>query len=178
MRLLTKEELSGVLAHELSHVKNRDILIGAIAATIAGAITFLASMARWAMLFGGLGRDDEEGNNPLGLIAAIIMMILAPIAAMLIQMAISRSREYMADEGGAKMCRNPLYLAGALKKLQKGVEMVPLQANPEAAQVTSHMFIANPLSGKGLASLFSTHPPMEERIKRLEGMTIGEHITN
>jgi heat shock protein HtpX len=172
-RLLTKEELSGVLAHELSHVKNRDILIGAIAATIAGAITFLASMARWAMFFGGLGRDDDEESGPLGLVTVVIMMILAPIAALLIQMAISRSREFIADESGARMCRNPLYLARALKKLQMGAETIPLRANPETVQVTSHMFIVNPLRGKGLVSLFSTHPPMEERIRRLEEMNKG-----
>ncbi len=171
MNLLTKEEISGVLAHELSHVKNRDILIGTIAATIAGAITFLASMARWAMLFGGMGGDDDdEGGSPLGLVVALIMMILAPIAAMLIQMAISRSREYLADEGGAKMCRNPLYLANALQKLQRGAQAVPLHVNPEISQVTSHMFIVNPLRGKGLAALFSTHPPLEDRVKRLEKM--------
>jgi len=174
MKLLTKEELSGVLAHELSHVKNRDILIGTIAATIAGAITFLASMARWAMIFGGLGgRDDDEGGS-LGIVATVIMMILAPIAAMLIQMAISRSREYLADEGGAKMCHNPLYLANALRKLERGAEAIPLEANPETAQVTSHMFIVNPLRGKGLASLFSTHPPMEERIRRLEEIVLPQ----
>ena len=162
--LLTREELSGVLGHELAHIKHRDILIGTIAATVAGAISMLANMAQWSMYFGGR-RDDREGGHP---VVAIIMMILAPIAAMLIQMAISRSREYLADEGGAKIAGNPLSLAKALGKLHKGVQMMPMNANP----ATAHMFIVSPLSGGGFLTLFSTHPPIEERIKRLESMVI------
>lgn len=160
--LLTREELSGVLGHELAHIKHRDILIGTIAATVAGAISMLANMAQWSMYFGGR-RDDREGGHP---VAAIIMMILAPIAAMLIQMAISRSREYLADEGGAKIAGNPLSLAKALGKLYKGVQMMPMDANP----ATAHMFIVSPLRGGGFLTLFSTHPPIEERIKKLESM--------
>lgn len=160
--LLTREELSGVLGHELAHIKHRDILIGTIAATVAGAISMLANMAQWSMYFGGR-RDDREGGHPA---VAIIMMILAPIAAMLIQMAISRSREYLADEGGAKIAGNPLSLAKALGKLHKGVQMMPMNANP----ATAHMFIVSPLTGGGFLTLFSTHPPIEERIKRLESM--------
>lgn len=166
MRILTREELMGVMAHELSHVRHRDILISSIAATMAGAITYLANMAQWAAIFGG-GRDrDEEGGGMFGLLA---MAIVAPLAAMLIQMAISRSREYEADRGGAELSRNPLYLAGALKKLQLANQQIPLQANPASA----HMFIVNPLTGGGLMSLFSTHPPLEERVRRLEAMAYG-----
>ncbi len=161
MRILSVEELEGVISHELAHVKNRDILIGTIAATIAGAISYLAYMAQWAMIFGG--SDDDEGGNPF---AAIVMMIVGPIAAMLIQMAISRSREYAADSGGAKIAGNPHHLSSALKKLHMASQQIPLQAQP----ATAHMFIVNPLSGKSIARLFSTHPPMEERIARLENM--------
>ena len=161
LNILSKEELSGVLAHELSHVRHRDILIGTIAATVAGAISMLAHMAQWAMIFGR--RDDDEGGNPL---AGLAMIILAPIAAMLIQMAISRSREYLADEGGARIIGNPHYLAQALKRLEQGVKSVPMEANP----ATAHMFIVNPLRGGGILSLFSTHPPIEKRIERLEKM--------
>ncbi len=162
MRILTREELEGVLGHELAHIRNRDILVGTVAATIAGAISYLAQMAQWAMIFGG-GRDDEEDGNPF---AAIVMMIVGPIAALLVQMAISRSREYGADARGAEIAGNPLPLASALRKLQMASQRIPLQANP----ATSHMFIVNPLSGGGLMKLFSTHPPMEERIARLEAM--------
>jgi len=166
LRILTREELMGVMAHELSHVRHRDILISSIAATMAGAITYLANMAQWAAIFGG-GRDrDDEGGGMFGLLA---MAIVAPLAAMLIQMAISRSREYEADRGGAELSRNPLYLAGALKKLQLANQQIPLQANPASA----HMFIVNPLTGGGLMSLFSTHPPLEERVRRLESMAYG-----
>lgn len=160
MNILSGEELEGVLAHELSHIKNRDILVGTIAATIAGAISYLAQMAQWALIFGG--RDDEDGNP----FVAIIMMIVAPIAALLVQMAISRSREYGADKGGADLSGNPLYLANALKKLQYASQKMPMNANP----ATAHMFIVNPLRGGGMARLFSTHPPMDERIARLEAM--------
>ncbi len=162
--LLSREELSGVIGHELAHVKNRDILISTIAATIAGAISYLAHMAQWGLMFGG--RRDNEERNPLGSVLGILIMILAPIAAMLIQMAISRSREYKADEGGAAICGNPLTLAGALKKLQTGIKRIPMEANP----ATAHMFIISPLTGGGVFALFSTHPPIEERIARLEAM--------
>ncbi len=162
MSILSREELAGVMAHELAHVGNRDILIGTISATIAGAISMLANMAQWALIFGG-GHRDGEGQNPA---VAIVMMIVAPLAAMLVQMAISRSREYGADEGGAKICGNPLWLASALRKLQQGVRMRPMDVNPS----TAHMYIVNPLAGGGMASLFSTHPPMDERIRRLEAM--------
>jgi heat shock protein HtpX len=166
MRILTRDELLGVMAHELSHVKHRDILISSVAATFAGAITYLAHMAQWAAIFGG-GRDrDDEGGGAFGL---IVMAIVAPLAAMLIQMAISRSREYEADRGGAEVSGNPLLLAGALKKLQMANQQIPMQANA----ATAHMFIVNPLTGGGLMSLFSTHPPLEERVRRLEEMAYG-----
>jgi len=155
--MLSREELRGVLAHELAHIKNRDILIGTVAATIAGALTYLAHMAQWAMIFGG--RDDEDGN-PL---AAIAMMIIAPIAAMIVQMAISRSREFQADSTGAEIAGSPGGLAGALRKLDMASKQIPMQAT----EATSHMFIVNPLRGGMVAKLFSTHPPMEERIERL-----------
>ncbi len=165
MRILSREELQGVIGHELAHVKHRDILISTIAATIAGAISFLAQMAQWAMIFGGHRGDDEEGGgNP---VAALIMMIVGPIAAMIIQMAISRSREYVADEGGARIAGNPRYLSGALRKLHAASQKIPMNANPS----TAHMFIVNPLSGGGISKLFSTHPPLEERIARLESMS-------
>ncbi|NKE70544.1 zinc metalloprotease HtpX [Candidatus Manganitrophus noduliformans] len=169
MRILNREELTGVLAHELSHVRHRDILISTVAATVAGAISMLANMAQWAMIFGGFGGrsgDREGGMSGLG---AIVMIILAPIAAMMIQMAVSRSREFEADAGGAKLCGNPLWLAEALRKLHVGVQRVPMDANP----ATAHMFIVSPLRGGGMMSLFSTHPPMEERIARLEAMVYG-----
>ncbi len=165
MRILSQEELQGVIGHELAHVKHRDILISTIAATIAGAVSFLAQMAQWAMIFGGHRGDDDEGGSP---IAAIIMMIVGPIAAMIIQMAISRSREYVADEGGARLAGNPRYLSGALRKLHTASQKIPMDANP----ATSHMFIVNPLSGGGILKLFSTHPPIEERIARLESMSL------
>jgi heat shock protein HtpX len=164
MRILTREELQGVIGHELSHIKNRDILISTIAATIAGAISYLAQMAQWAMIFGGHRGDDDEGGSP---IAAFVMMIVGPIAAMIIQMAISRSREYAADSGGAEIAGNPRYLADALRKLHMASQKIPMHANP----ATSHMFIVNPFSGGGIVKLFSTHPPIEERIARLESMS-------
>lgn len=163
MRILSREELEGVLAHELAHIKHRDILVGTVAATIAGAISYLAQMAQWSMIFGGRSSEEDRGGNP---VAALVMMIVGPIAAMLVQMAISRSREYGADAGGAEIAGNPLHLAGALRKLQMASQKIPMDANP----ATSHMFIVNPLSGGGLLKLFSTHPPMEERIARLEEM--------
>ena len=169
MKLLSPEELRGVLAHELAHVKHRDILIGTVAATIAGAISYLAYMAQWAAIFGG-GRDDRGRGN---IFMLLIMMIVAPLAAMIIRMAISRAREYSADEGGAKICGNPTYLANALRKLGQVSGRIPLRVNEQTADATAHMFIVNPLSGGGFASLFSTHPPIEERIARLEAMAMG-----
>jgi len=145
-------------------------LIGTIAAMIAGAISMIANMAQWAMIFGGGRRDDDEGRG--GLIGMIAMVIVAPIAAGLIQMAISRSREYEADATGARICGNPLWLANALRKLHAGSQRVPLDANP----ATAHMFIVNPLRGGGIVSLFSTHPPIEDRIARLETMVYGQAI--
>lgn len=167
MRMLSREELSGVMGHELAHIKNRDILTGTIAATIAGAISMLANMAQWAMIFGG-GRssDDDEGGSP---IAGLLMIILAPIAAMVIQMAISRSREYVADADGARIAGNPRYLSNALRKLHNASQQIPMHATP----ATAHMFIVSPLSGGGLVSLFSTHPPMEKRIEKLESMQLS-----
>lgn len=160
---LTREELSGVLGHELAHVRHRDILIGTIAATIVGTITFIAQMAGWAMMFGGRGssRDDDSG------IASLFLIILAPIAATLLQLAISRSREYSADADGARISHNPLALASALKKISAVNQLKPVN---NAGPATAHMFIVNPLKGGGIKKLFSTHPPIEERIKRLEAM--------
>jgi heat shock protein HtpX len=163
MRILTRDELTGVMAHELSHVRHRDILISSVAATIAGAITYLAHMAQWAAIFGGSRDRDEEGGGAFGM---IVMAIVAPIAAMLIQMAISRAREYDADKGGATLSGNPLYLAGALRKLEMANRQIPMHANA----ATAHMFIVNPLTGGSLMNLFSTHPPIEERIARLRAM--------
>jgi heat shock protein HtpX len=162
LKILNRDELTGVMAHELSHVLHRDILISTIAATIAGAISYMAQMAQWAMIFGG-GNRDERGGNPIG---ALVVMIVAPIAAMLIQLAISRSREYHADEGGAGLVGNPLALANALRKIHQGVQQIPMETNP----ATAHMFIVSPLTGGGIGKLFSTHPPVEERIARLEAM--------
>ena len=163
LRILDEAELRGVLAHELSHIKNRDILVGTIAAAMAGAISMLANMAHWGMIFGGRGSDDREGGHP---IVALAMIIIAPLAALLVQMAISRSREFGADATGAAISGDPLSLANALRKLQLGAERTPMEANP----ATAHMFIVNPLTGGGLMTLFSTHPPLEERVRRLEEM--------
>ena len=162
--VLSHNELKGVMAHEMSHVMHRDILIGSIAATIAGAITYLAHIAQWSAMFGGFGRDDED-SNPIALIA---LAIIAPMAAMLIQMAISRSREFEADKGGAQLCGNPHFLANALRKLESANQAAPM---PRVNEATAHMFIVNPLrGGGGVKALFTTHPPMEERIRRLEEM--------
>lgn len=163
LRMLNRDELEGVIAHELTHIKNRDMLVGSIAATIAGAVMMLASMAKWAAIFGVGSRDDDEGGGIFGL---ILMAILAPIAAMLIQMAISRSREYLADEGGSRISGKPYGLASALGKLSQASQATPMNANPS----TAHMFIVNPLTGRSMANLFSTHPPIEKRIARLKGM--------
>ncbi|MEW6103592.1 MAG: zinc metalloprotease HtpX [bacterium] len=164
LRLLSYEELEGVLGHELAHIKNRDILIATIAATIAGAISYLAHMAQWAAIFGGSRRDEEgRSSNPLVFLA---IAIVAPLAALLIQLAISRSREYLADSEGARICGSPNKLASSLEKLRMSVSRIPMDANPS----TAHMFIVNPLSGGFFLSLFSTHPPIEERIRRLREM--------
>jgi heat shock protein HtpX len=165
LRMLSKEELMGVIGHELSHIRYRDILISTIAATIAGAISMLSTMARWGAIFGGGRSDEEEGGGGGNILFVLIFSMIAAFAAMLIQMAISRSREYMADEGGAHLS-HPSYLAKALGKLELAAHKIPMQANPS----TAHMFIVNPLTGKGVLSLFSTHPPIEERIARLEEM--------
>ena len=164
LRILSKEELMGVIGHELSHIQHRDILISTIAATMAGAISMLSSMARWGAIFGG-GRSDEEGGGGGNILVVLLVSIFASIAAMLIQMAISRSREYMADEGGAHLS-HPLSLAKALGKLEVAAQRIPMEANPS----TAHMFIVNPLRGGGVLSLFSTHPPIGERIAKLEEM--------
>jgi len=162
LQLLNREELQGVLAHELSHVTNRDILISSVAATLAGAIIMIARIAQFSMYFGGGygGRDNNRGGNPIGLLA---MMILAPIAATLIQLAISRSREYSADETGARMAGHAAGLASALQKLQYANKRIPMGANP----ATAHLFIVKPFSGQTLMEIFSTHPPLEKRIERL-----------
>jgi len=168
MHLLNEDELFGVLAHEISHIKHRDILIQTIAATMAGAISMLANMAKWGAIF-GVGGDDEEGGAA-NFIFIFIFSIIASIAALLVQMAISRSREFLADEGGAKLSGNPLYLANALRKLDAGVKLTNAEVNP----ATAHMFIVSPLSGgSSILNLFSTHPPIEERIRRLENMAIS-----
>ena len=164
LRIMDREELEGVLAHELAHVRNRDTLISAIAATLAGVIMMLANMARFAAFFGG-GRDDEDRGGVVGL---VVMAVLAPVAALLIQMAISRGREYLADATAAQVTKKPGALASALGRLQHASERLPLQANP----ATAHLFIVNPLSGRSFLSLFSTHPPIEERVARLRAMRV------
>lgn len=170
LHLLDREELEGVAAHELAHIKNRDILIGSIAATVAGAVSMIANMAQWAMIFGSSSDEEEGGGN---IFSTLLMLILAPIAAMIIQMAISRSREYLADATGAKISGNPRGLANALRKLHHGVAKIPGEATP----ATAHMFVVNPLRGGGVMSLFSTHPDMEKRIARLEKLQIDYALT-
>ena len=165
LRVLDQDELEGVLAHELSHVKNRDVLISTIAATLAGAITYLAHMAQWAAIFGGRRDDDDEGSSPIAMIA---MAIVAPLAAMLVQLAVSRSREFQADATGAQLAGRTWGLAKALEKLQMAQQVAPMNANP----ATAHLFIVNPLSGQAFMNLFSTHPPLEERVARLRAMRI------
>jgi heat shock protein HtpX len=167
LRIMSEEELEGVLAHELSHVQNRDTLIMAIAATLAGAITYMAHMAQWAMIFGGSRRDSDDDSGGGGLIGGLLMIVLAPIAAMLIQMAVSRSREFQADASGAQMAGQPWGLAKALEKLEMASKVAPMQATP----ATAHLFIVNPLTGGGWTTLFSTHPPIAERVARLRAMT-------
>jgi heat shock protein HtpX len=164
LSLMTDEELEGIIAHELSHVKNRDILISTVAATIAGAITFLATMARWGALFGGYGSNDDRGRGG-NVVTLLLTAILAPIAATVVQMAVSRSREFAADATGAQLAGQPYGLAKALEKLDLYSKRMPM----EATQATAHMFIVSPFSGKALMNLFSTHPPIEERIRRLLG---------
>jgi len=163
LELLTDEELEGVLAHELGHVNNRDILISSVAATLAGAITMLANMGKWAMIFGGYGRDRDDRGG--GALAGLLMLIVAPIAATLIQLAVSRSREYQADATGAHFTGNPYALASALQKLDAYSRRIPMQANPS----TAHLFIIQPFMGMNFGSLFSTHPPIAKRIERLTG---------
>jgi heat shock protein HtpX len=168
LRLLSPDELEGVLAHEMAHVRNRDILVGTVAATLAGAVMMLARFAQFAAIFGGGGRDrDEEGGG--GIVGMLFMAIVAPIGAMLIQMAVSRSREYLADETGAKFCGKPLSLARALEKISGISREVPMDATP----ATAHMFIVSPLTGKGVLSLFSTHPPVEKRVERLRSLAVA-----
>jgi len=165
LRVMSEEELEGVLAHELSHVQNRDTLIMAIAATLAGAITYMAHMAQWAMIFGGGRRDnDDEGGG--GVLGGLLMIVLAPLAATLIQLAVSRSREFQADASGAKMAGQPWGLAKALEKLEMASKVAPMAATP----ATAHLFIVNPLTGSGFTTLFSTHPPIAERVARLRAM--------
>ncbi len=165
LHLLNRTELEGVLAHELAHIKNRDVLVGTIAATFAGAITMLANIIQWGAIF-GMGRDDDDGGA--GFLGAILLAIIAPIAAMIIQMAISRSREYGADESGARFAGNTGGLANALLKLESGARRIPMQVNLAA----SHLFIVNPLSGQSVARLFSTHPPIADRVERLKKMRV------
>jgi heat shock protein HtpX len=165
LRIMDETELEGVLAHELSHVLNRDILISTVAATIAGAISMLANMAQWGMMFGGSRDEEGRSTNP---IALILTIILAPLAAMLIQMAVSRSREFQADASGARLTRNPNGLASALGKLEQAGRVVQMDANP----ATAHLFIVNPLTGRSLMNLFMTHPPVQERITRLRAMRV------
>jgi heat shock protein HtpX len=173
MRILNRAELMGVLGHELGHVRNHDILISSIAATFAGAITMVAQMLQWSLMFGGFGgRSDDEDSGAGGLIGTLVLMLVAPFAALLIQMAISRSREYGADETGAHICGDSEALASALAKLERGAAALPMEVNPASA----HLFIVNPLSGRALAGLFSTHPPIDERIKRLRAMRLSGRI--
>jgi heat shock protein HtpX len=169
LRILTPDELEGVMAHELGHVRNRDILISTIAATLAGAIMMLARMAQWAAVFGGGRSSEDDEGGAGGLVGLILLAIVAPLAAVLIQMAISRAREYLADAAGAQISRKPWALADALEKLEQAATALPLDANP----ATAHLFIVNPLRGSSLLALFSTHPPVEERAARLRAMRIA-----
>jgi heat shock protein HtpX len=171
LRILDEEELYGVLAHEFAHVRNRDILISSVVAVLAGTITMIANIAQWGMMFGGFGgRDDRGREGAGGLLAGLLLIILAPIAAALIQLAVSRSREYEADHTGAEVSGDPLALASALRKLERATQVIPAQT---AQPAFAHLYIVNPLSGQTMAGLFSTHPPLEERIRRLEAMAAG-----
>ena len=169
LRILTLDELEGVIGHELGHVRNRDILISTVAATMAGAIMMLARMAQWAAIFGGGRSSEDDEGGAAGIVGMLILAILAPLAAMLIQMAISRAREYQADATGAQISRKPRALADALEKLERAATALPLDANP----ATAHLFIVNPLRGMSILNLFSTHPPIEERVARLRAMRIA-----
>lgn len=171
LRLLNDDELEAVMAHELAHVHNRDILISTVAATLAGAIAMLASMVRWVTLFGGLGGRDER-DGPGNVFAALVMALLAPIIALLIQLAVSRAREFQADASGARMVGNPLALASALRKIHHGITAYPMLPTP-AREASAHLFIESPFSGGAVVRLLSTHPPVEERIARLEAMAYG-----
>jgi heat shock protein HtpX len=170
LQLLDQEELYGVLAHEFAHVRNRDILISSVVAVLAGAITVLAQIGQFGLFWGG-GRD-EENQSPLGMIGVVLFVILAPLAALLVQLAISRSREYEADHTGAEVSHDPLALARALRKLERGTQVIPSQT---AQPAFAHLYLVNPLRGQSLAGLFSTHPPLEERIRRLEEMAYHRH---
>ncbi|MBI3085022.1 MAG: zinc metalloprotease HtpX [candidate division NC10 bacterium] len=171
LRILSPDELEGVMAHELGHVRHRDILISTVAATLAGAIMMLARMAQWAAWFGGGRSSEEDEGGAGGVLGLVLLAILAPLAAMLIQMAISRAREYLADAAGAQISRKPWALADALEKLERAATAVPLEANP----ATAHLYIANPLKGheSWANNMFSTHPPVEERVARLRAMRIA-----
>jgi heat shock protein HtpX len=170
LRILDEEEVYGVLAHEFAHVRNRDILISSVVAVLAGAITVIANFAQWGLMFGGFGGRDERDQGGGGIVAGLLMIILAPIAATLIQLAVSRSREFEADHTGAEVSGDPIALASALRKLEQATRVIPAQtASPSFA----HLYIVNPLSGQFLGTLFSTHPPLEERIRRLEAMAAG-----
>jgi len=170
LRILDEDELFGVLAHEFAHVRNRDILISSVVAILAGTITLIANMAQWGLMFGGFGGRDERNQGAGGLVAGLLMIILAPIAATLIQLAVSRSREYEADHTGAEVSGDPMALASALRKLEQATKVIPSQT---AQPAFAHLYIVNPLSGQALGTLFSTHPPLEERIRRLEAMAAG-----
>ncbi|HEY2597012.1 MAG TPA: zinc metalloprotease HtpX [Candidatus Dormibacteraeota bacterium] len=171
LQILDEEELYGVLAHEFAHVRNRDILISSVVAVLAGTITFIANLGQWGLMFGGFGgRDDRDGQGAGGLIGGLLLIIVAPIAATLIQLAVSRSREFEADHTGAEVSGDPLALASALRKLERATQVVPSRT---AQPAFAHLYIVNPLSGGALAGLFSTHPPLEERIRRLEAMAAG-----
>lgn len=169
LRILTPDELEGVIGHELGHVRNRDILISTVAATMAGAIMMLARMAQWAAIFGGGRRSEDDEGGAAGIVGMVLLAIVAPLAAVLIQMAISRAREYQADATGAQISRKPWALAEALEKLERAATAFPMDANP----ATAHLFIVNPLRGMSLLNLFSTHPPIEERVARLRAMRIA-----
>jgi heat shock protein HtpX len=171
LRILDEEELYGVLAHEFAHVRNRDILISSVVAVLAGAITLIANFAQWGLLFGGFGgRDERDGQGAGAVLAGLLMVILAPIAALLIQLAVSRSREFEADHTGAEVSGDPMALASALRKLERATKVIPSQT---AQPAFAHLYIVNPLGGATLSGLFSTHPPLEERIRRLQAMAGG-----
>jgi heat shock protein HtpX len=172
MGILDRDELAAVIAHELGHIKNRDTLISSVAATVAGAITMIANMAQWALLFGGLGGSDDEEGGMAGVFGGIIMIILAPLAATLIQLAISRAREFGADAAAARICGDPVALASALRKLEQWSTRRPMAVDP----ATAHLYIVNPFHGNAIASLFRTHPPTEQRIARLEQLALGRRV--